>query len=117
MVRWCVWCYLHKWAGTDLGCNGKVGRGDSVAVQGMWRPPPGHMTHAFLRRNHKETMVYFVWIPGYGEEQVWPVVKERVLLLFQPLYCTYADLNSTVAVFRGLVYQLVLQERSLLHIL
>jgi hypothetical protein len=42
-------------------------------------------------------------------------VKERVLLLFQR--CTYADLNSTVAVLRGLVYQLVLQERSLLHIL
>ena len=43
------------------------------------------------------------------------MVKERVLFLFKR--CTYADLNSTLAVLRGLVYQLVIQERSLLHIL
>ncbi len=80
-VVWCIGAFgviVTNGLGRMLGC-------DSVAVQGMWRPALSHMHHAFLQRNyekHLETM----GLPGYDAEQVWPVVKERVLLLFQTLY-------------------------------
>jgi hypothetical protein len=95
-----------------LGCNGNVEREDSVAVQGMWRPSLGHMHHAFLQRNYEklETMYQATVWSRFGR---W---RRRGYCFFFKR-CTYADLNSTVAALRGLVYQLVLQERSLLHIL
>jgi hypothetical protein len=64
---WCVGALVRlvlsftKWAWTDVGLQWKVGSGDFVAVQGLWRSALGHMHHTFLQRNyekHLETMGY-----------------------------------------------------------
>jgi hypothetical protein len=58
----------------------------------MWRSALGYMHHAFLWRNYEK-------------------LERRGYCFFFKRW-TYADLNNTVAALRGLVYQLVLQERS-----
>jgi hypothetical protein len=49
-VAWCVSAFsviVTNRPGRILGYNGKVGRGDSIAMQGMWRPALGRMHHTF----------------------------------------------------------------------